>query len=158
MSISLALVNPEQYALSRETLVRLAQRGGALDEAVRTWPFAFTSLAAVGNRKTIIHRDRKSGRNNLYDVMTTIGGDPDVKIRMKGVGFTGSYRSGTIVVTSCHTHLHSVSNSPRNERLAFAAYMKPTVLLEMELDLPRLPTYDSIKKLHVQQVAARHTN
>ncbi|VDC00370.1 unnamed protein product [Peniophora sp. CBMAI 1063] len=157
MSVSVAIVNPEQYALSRETLVRLARKEVALRPACRTWPFAFTSLAAVGNRTTIIHRDRKSGKNNLYDVMTTIGGDPNVKIRLKGLGFTGDYKSGSIAVLSCHTHLHSVSKSPSAERLAFAAYMKPSVLLEMGLDLPRLPTYDSIRRLHVQQIATRHT-
>ena len=78
MSALSALVSPEQYALAREGLVRLAQRSDTLREALEGWPFAFTSLAAVSNRSTGVHRDRKSGGNNFYDVMTTIGGDPDV--------------------------------------------------------------------------------
>ena len=60
-----------------------------------------------------------------------------------------------MVATSCHTHLHSVAASPSVERLALAAYMKPAVLLEMELDMPRLPTVPLVKELIIRQIRSR---
>ena len=147
-----ACMFPEQYAIDRETLVRLAKRGATLETVLEKWPFAFTSVAAVSNRSAAEHRDRRSGANWSYDVMATVGGDCDVTIEFKGIGFTGRYDSGAMVITPCHTHMHSVSDSPEKERIAFAAYMKPAVLLDVGLDLPRLPSLSLIKSLHAQRI------
>ncbi|KZV60288.1 hypothetical protein PENSPDRAFT_555313, partial [Peniophora sp. CONT] len=124
MSAALAITHPEQYALTRECLVLLAKRSAELQDTLRIWPFAFTSMAAISNRSTGKHRDRQSGKNKMYDVMGTIGGDRDVLLQFEGLGFTGRYDSGTLAVVPCHTHLHSVSASPDAERVAFAGFMK----------------------------------
>ncbi|KZV59639.1 hypothetical protein PENSPDRAFT_694969 [Peniophora sp. CONT] len=157
MSAALAITNPEQYALARECLILLAKRSTVLEDALRVWPFGFTSVAAVSNRSAGRHRDRRSGKNKIYDVMGTIGGDRDVLIQFKGLGFTGRYDSGSLVVVPCHTHLHSVSESPVAERVAFAGFMKPTVVLDTKLDLPRLPTSELVDAIHIQQITARHS-
>lgn len=154
MSAALAIVHPEQYALTRECLIRLARKNPHFDSLLRIWPFAFTSVAAVSNRSAGGHRDRRSGEFRLIDLMATIGGDRDVLIEFEGLGFIGRYDSGSMVAMSCHTHLHSVSESPEAERLAFAAFMKPSVLLDMGLDFPRAPTLDSINALHMEEITA----
>lgn len=111
MSAALAITHPEQYALTRECLVRLAKEHPELEDVLEIWPFAFNAVAVVSNRSTGIHRDRYSGDDIEYDGMATVGGDDNVAIELKGLGFRGRYRSGTMVWTSCCTHLHSVSDS-----------------------------------------------
>ncbi|KZV59026.1 hypothetical protein PENSPDRAFT_560614, partial [Peniophora sp. CONT] len=124
MSAALVITHPEQYALTRECLILLAKKNPALETILRVWPFAFNALAVVSNRCTPMHRDRGSGDDVDYDGMVTVGGDDDVTIKFDGLGFWGRYRSGTMVWTSCHMQLHSVSDSPIAERVAFAAFAK----------------------------------
>lgn len=155
MSVALAIINPEQYALSRECLVRVSRKSPNIEALLKSWPFAFTSIAAVSNRSAGGHRDRKSGEFRLIDLMTTVGGDRDVVIEFEGLGFSGRYDSGSMAALSCHTHLHSVSESPEAERIAFAAFMKPTVLLDTGLDFPRPPTSELSNAVHMEQIARR---
>lgn len=155
MSAALAITHPEQYALTRECLIRLAEEHPDLETVLRIWPFAFNALAVVSNRCTPMHRDRKSGDDRDYDGMVTVGGDDDVTIKFDGLGFWGRYRSGTMVWTSCHTQLHSVSESPIAERVAFAAFVKQSVQLDTELDRPRAPTLELVNSIHMQQIKSR---
>ena len=156
MSAALAMIHPEQYALSRECLIRLSQQHPELESMLKIWPFTFNALALVSNRATPIHRDRHSGDVDDFDGMCTIGGDRQVVIEYKGLGFRARYRSGTMAWTSCYTHLHSVSHSPDAERIAFAAYVKQSVQLDTGLDPPRAPTFSIMKEVLADQVKA-HT-
>lgn len=155
MSAALAITHPEQYALTRECLVRQAEKHPDLETVLSIWPFAFNAVAVVSNRSTGEHRDRYSGDELTYDGMASVGGDDHVAIELKGIGFRGRYRSGTVVWTSCHTHLHSVSDSPDAERVAFAAYLKKSVQLDTGLSLPRPPTASLTRSLVVQEILAR---
>lgn len=155
MSAALAITHPEQYALTRECLIRLARDHPDLETVLKIWPFSFNAIAVVSNRSTGEHRDRNSGDAVEYDGMASVGGDDDVAIEFKGIGFKGRYRSGTVVWTSCHTHLHSVSDSPHAERVAFAAYSKNSVHLDSKLSLPRAPTIALTTSLIMQQIMSR---
>lgn len=158
MSAALVITHPEQYALTRESLVRLARAHPDLKDILKIWPFAFNAVAVVSNRSTPIHRDRGSGEEKEYDEMVTIGGDPDVAIEFEGLGFRGRYRSGSMVCTSCNIHLHSVSESSVSERVAFAAFVKKSVQLENKLDLPRTPNVELINSIHMKQIQARRSS
>ena len=89
MSAALAITHPEQYAVTRECLVRLAEQHPDLEDILQIWPFAFNALAVVSNRSTPRHRDRHSGDEDDYDGMCTVGGDDQVVIEFPGLGFKG---------------------------------------------------------------------
>ncbi|VDC01775.1 unnamed protein product [Peniophora sp. CBMAI 1063] len=155
MSAALAITHPEQYALARECLVRLSRECPTLEDILEIWPFAFNALAIVSNRATPTHRDRNSGDVDDYDGMCTIGGDDRVVIEFPGLGLRARYQSGTMVWTSCYMHLHSVSESPDAERVAFAAYVKQSVHLETGLEAPRAPTLAVIQDSLVRQMRSK---
>lgn len=147
MSAGLAITHPEQYALTRECLIRLSNDHPELTAVLKLWPFAFNALAVVSNRSTPMHRDRGSGEEEDLEGMASIGGDDQVVIQFQGLGFRGRYRSGTMVWASCYMHLHSVLESPDAERVSFAGYVKQSVHLEKKLDPPRAPTVELIKEI-----------
>lgn len=151
VSAALGITHPEQYALSRECLVKLATKRPHLARALAAWPLAFNSLAVIANRCSPDHRDRRGGGKRYYDVMATIGGDADLVIDFKGLGFRGRYCSGAMVNVFGHVHLHSVSRSTA-ERIAFAAFVNQSVPLVMGLSPPRYPTLDLINSIHSQQI------
>ncbi|VDB85576.1 unnamed protein product [Peniophora sp. CBMAI 1063] len=155
MSAALSMLHPEQYALSRECMIRLALQHPDLESMLKIWPFTFNALALVSNRATPIHRDRHSGDADYLDGMCTIGGDGRVAIEFKGLGFKARYRSGTMAWTSYYMHLHSVSHSPDAERIAFAAYVKQSVQLDTGLDPPRTPTLSGMKEALIEQIKAQ---
>lgn len=158
MSAALAITHPEQYALARESLIRLSRAHPDLTTVLKIWPFSFNAVAVISNRSTPMHRDRGSGDETDYDEMVTVGGDDDVAIEFQGLGFKGRYRSGTIVCTSCNVHLHSVSDSPNQERVAFAAFVKRSVQLDNRLDRPCRLTLEHINTIHMQQIEAQKNN
>ena len=138
MSIALALIHPEQYALTRasiECMTRIRHVG----PRAREWGFGFNVLTVVANRMSVLHRDRLSGGHLFLDCLLSVGGDEGTVLELPGLGIRAQYASGTMALFSGNTHLHGVSKS-NAERVCFAAYVRKSVLQLFRLHMPDLPT------------------
>ena len=87
--------------------------------------------------------------------MVSIGGSNDTVIEMEGLGFRGRYTSGTLVWTSCHMHLHAVSESQDAERVGFAAYVTPSVQQNNKLGRPGPPIWQHVNEIHMSEIQTR---
>ena len=138
MSVAIALAHPEQYALTRASLEKLASLRH-ICQFIDGWAFAFNVLTIVVNREAWLHRDKMSGALALLDMLLNIGGDPGTVLELPGVGVRLQYDSGTAAIFSGHTHIHGVSRSTE-ERVCFAAYVRPSVHRLFGLHTPDAPT------------------
>lgn len=138
LSLGIAIPSPEQYALSRECLLRLAARRPELATVVRVWPFASSAVSVISNRCAPWHRDVASGRggSRFYDGVTTFGGDEGVSMDLKGLGVCCQYSSGTTLTFSGHMHIHGVPDSLK-DRICIAIYARRSVHAAMDLAPPR---------------------
>lgn len=138
MSVAIAIVHPEQYALTRASLSKL----GALPhvcEYIRHWAFGFNVLTVVVNRDTLVHRDKQSGGLDWLDELLSIRGSDDTVLELPGVGARFLYQSGTIALFSGNIFSHGVS-CLLEERVCFAAYVRPSVHRAFKIHSPHPPT------------------
>jgi hypothetical protein len=126
MSAVLSVTQPELYALNRESLLRLSERGPELKEHVAAWGFAFNAVTVISNRSSPNHRDQKSGRPEYSDVLLSLGGDSETVLELVTLGIRCRYSSGSVAVFSGNVILHAVSESV-NDRVCIAGYTRPAV-------------------------------
>ena len=138
MSVALVLTHPEQYALTRASLEKLAHLP-VICKRIREWAFGFNVLTIVANRESYLHRDKESGGPEYIDELLSIGGNHKTVLELPGIGVRFRHASGTMALFSGNTHLHGVSRST-TERVCFAAYVHSSVHRKFRIPAPNPPS------------------
>lgn len=91
-------------------------------EILKIWNSVFSGISIIANRETPPHRDTGT-LDRWFDILATIGGDYDTVLKLDSISVELAYRSGTVVLFSGATLVHSVAASKAN-RVCFAYFMK----------------------------------
>jgi RNA polymerase subunit RPABC4/transcription elongation factor Spt4 len=124
LSAVLRVIHPEQYALGRSTMEKLAGRADLFD-VVKIWSSVFNGLQVISNRECPIHRDNKS-RSEWYDLLATIGPYRSAVFEMPGIGIRLAYPTSTVIGLCGRVLRHGVSAAD-GERICIAQYMRENV-------------------------------
>jgi hypothetical protein len=123
--------HPRLYHMGRSSLIHLGDMP-EIKEIARHWSSVYSAVSIVSNRDTPLHRDTGT-QPPWYDILATIGGDPDTTMDWPSLGIRGQYRSGTCVLFSGNCIPHMVRRSLQ-DRVVVAYYMKDNVLEEANVE------------------------
>lgn len=136
----LKIIHPEQYTAAMATFEELCQRRPMVMTSVLTdWSNPFSALSTIANRLNKPHTDTLSAKT-MYDVMLTLGGDPDLQLQLLQLGIQLPYQDRTMVAMSARLLQHAVALS-KVERLCIVWYMREGVLRDTGNDGVQWPVH-----------------
>ncbi|KIK81222.1 hypothetical protein PAXRUDRAFT_156561, partial [Paxillus rubicundulus Ve08.2h10] len=127
LSATLMVMHPDLYALERETFFKLATspQDEDMQQIILEWSMVYSVVLVIVNQATPFHRDLSCWVQWL-DMLTTIGGYPDLHIELNNLGVRLAYSLGTVVGLSNKVLWHGVLASV-SDQFCLAYHMRDNV-------------------------------
>ncbi|KIK77905.1 hypothetical protein PAXRUDRAFT_71631, partial [Paxillus rubicundulus Ve08.2h10] len=92
---TLMVMHPDLYALERETFLKLASstQDKDMQQIILEWSMVYSVVSVIVNRATPFHRDHSCWVQWL-DMLATIGGDPNLHIKLENLRVRLAYSPG----------------------------------------------------------------
>ncbi|KIK76498.1 hypothetical protein PAXRUDRAFT_169761, partial [Paxillus rubicundulus Ve08.2h10] len=109
LSVTLMVMHPDLYASGRETFLKLASstKDKDMQQIILEWSTVCSVVLVIVNWATPFHRDL-SFQVQWLDMLATIGGDPDLYIKLDNIRVRLAYSPGTVVSLSRKVLQHGV--------------------------------------------------
>ncbi|KAH9912667.1 uncharacterized protein B0H18DRAFT_889505 [Fomitopsis serialis] len=120
----LHVMHPQLYSSGIASLQAL-RSDPSRAAVVNIWSNPFNALSVMLNRRSRLHQDRMSSKE-WYDMLLSVGGDPQLVIRFPTIPLVLPYKTGTIASFSGARLPHEVPES-QAERVCVAYYMRPNI-------------------------------
>ncbi|KIK73481.1 hypothetical protein PAXRUDRAFT_120734, partial [Paxillus rubicundulus Ve08.2h10] len=124
---TLMVMHPDIYASGRETFLKLASstQDKDMQQIILEWSTVYSVVLVIVNWATPFHRDL-SFRVQWLDMLATIGGDPDLHIKLDNIGVRLAYSPRTLVGLSGKVLWHGVLASVC-DRFCLAYHMRDNI-------------------------------
>ncbi|KIJ60687.1 hypothetical protein HYDPIDRAFT_98419 [Hydnomerulius pinastri MD-312] len=124
----LSIVHPELYAAGEKVMRHLREDDEIEDvhEILDHWMSVFTTVSAVVNRESPLHRDPKTCKS-WYDMMLTVGQYQEAILELSTFSVCLLYNAGTVICISGKLVHHGVSEIESGDRIVYSFYMRESV-------------------------------